>query len=95
MLDNFHNTAKGDHFMGMAKIDSFTLIRGTKLNKQQTNKLFQLAVFCTKAQCLAPHRKHTKGNGQNSGGRKALKSRGKGTRREALLGGDKIEWYQG
>ena len=40
-----------------------------------------------------PHRKHTKGNGQNSGGREALKSRDKGTRREALLGGDKIEWY--
>ena len=34
-----------------------------------------------------PHRKHTKGNGQNSGGREALKSRDKGTRREALLGG--------
>ena len=34
--------------MGMAKIDSFTLIRGTKLNKQQTNKLFQLAVFLHK-----------------------------------------------
>ena len=48
MLDNFHNTTKGDHFMGMAKIDSFTLIRGTKLNKQQTNKLFQLAVFLHK-----------------------------------------------
>ena len=25
----------------------------------------------------------------------ALKARGKGTRREALLGGDKIEWYRG
>ena len=25
-----------------------------------------------------PHRKHTKGNGQNSGGREALKSRDKG-----------------
>ena len=44
---------------------------------------------------LVPHRKHTKGNGQNSGGREALKSRDKGTRREALLGGDKIEWYRG
>ena len=32
-----------------------------------------------------------KGNGQNSGGGEALNSRGKGTRREALLGGDKIE----
>ena len=48
MLDNFHNTPKGDHFMGMAKIDSFTLIRGTKLNKQQIDKLFQLAVFLYK-----------------------------------------------
>ena len=48
MLDNFHNTPKGDHFMGMAKIDSFTLIRGTKLKKQQINKLFQLAVFLHK-----------------------------------------------
>ena len=35
-----------------------------------------------------PHRKHTKGNGQNSGGREALKSRDKGTRREVLLGGE-------
>ena len=34
--------------MGMAKIDSFTLIRGTKLNKQQIDKLFQLAVFLYK-----------------------------------------------
>ena len=48
MLDNFHNTPKGDHFIGMAKIDSFTLIRGTKLNKQQIDKLFQLAVFLYK-----------------------------------------------
>ena len=51
--------------------------------------------FRIKVLCQVPHRKHTKGNGQNSGGREALKSRGKGTRREALLGGDKIEWYQG
>ena len=51
--------------------------------------------FCIKALYQVPHIKHTKGNGQNSGGREALKSRGKGTRREALLGGDKIEWYQG
>ena len=51
------------------------------------NKVFQLAL------CQVPHRKHTKSNAQNSGGREALKSRGKGTRREALLGGDKIEWY--
>ena len=29
--------------------------------------------------------------GKNSGGREALKSRGKGTRGEALLGGDKIK----
>ena len=42
--------------------------------------------FCIKALCQVPHIKHTKGNGQNSGGREALKSRGKGTRREALLG---------
>ena len=48
-----------------------------------------------KALCRVPHRKHTKGNGQNSGGREVLKSRGKGTRREALLGGDKIKWYRG
>ena len=33
-------------------------------------------------------------NGQNIGGTGALKSRGEGTRREALLGGDKIEWDQ-
>ena len=37
----------------------------------------------------------TKRNGHNSGGSEALKYRGKGTRREARLGGDKIEWYQG
>ena len=43
--------------------------------------------FRTKALCQVPHRKHTKGNAQNSGGRETLKSRGKGTRREALLGG--------
>ena len=51
--------------------------------------------FRIKALCQVPHRKHTKGNGQNSGGREALKSRGKGTTREALLEGDKIEWYRG
>ena len=33
--------------------------------------------------------------GKNSGGKEALQSRDKGTRREALLGGDKIEWYRG
>ena len=48
MLDNFHYTPTGDHFVSVAKIDSFTLIRGTKLNKQQINKLFQLAVFLHK-----------------------------------------------
>ena len=51
--------------------------------------------FRIKALCQVPLRKHTKGNGQNSGGREALKSRGKGTTREALLEGDKIEWYRG
>lgn len=51
--------------------------------------------FCIKALCQVPHRKHTIGNGQNSGGREVLKSRGKGTRKEALLGGDKIEWQWG
>ena len=34
-----------------------------------------------------PHRKHTKGNGQNSGGREALKSRDKGTRRDRVVPG--------
>ena len=35
-------------------------------------------------------------DGQNIGGRLALKSRGKWTRRDALPpGGDKIEWYWG
>ena len=51
--------------------------------------------FRIKALCQVPHRKHTKGNGQNCGGREALKPRGKGTRKDALLGGDKIEWYRG
>ena len=32
-----------------------------------------------------PHRKHTKGNGQNSGGREALKSRDRGP-------GEKPSW---
>ena len=41
------------------------------------------------------HTKHTKVMGNNSGGREALNSRGKGTRREALLGGDKVEWFRG
>ena len=59
------------------------------------NKLFQLAVFLHKCFMSVLHRKHAKGNGQNSGGREVLKSRDKGTRREALLGGDKIEWYRG
>ena len=57
MLDNFHNTPKGDHFMGMAKIDSFTLIRGTKLNKQQINKLFQLSVFLHKGTTQKTHKR--------------------------------------
>ena len=51
--------------------------------------------FRIKVLCQVLHRKHTKGNGQNSGGREALNSRGKGTRKEALLGGNKIEWYRG
>ena len=51
--------------------------------------------FSHKCFMSVPHRKHTKGNGQNSGGREALKSRDKRTRREVLLGGDKIEWYRG
>ena len=42
-----------------------------------------------------PHRKHTKGNGKNSGGREALKSRSKGTRREAILGGRQDRVVQG
>ena len=52
---------------------------------------------CFRIQALyqVPHRKHTKGNGQNSGGREALKPRGKGTWREALQGVDKIKWYRG
>ena len=59
------------------------------------NKLFQLAVFSHKGSMSGTTQKHTKGNGQNSGGKEALKSRGKGTRREALLRGEKIEWYWG
>ena len=51
--------------------------------------------FRIQALCQVPHRKHTKGNGQNSGGRETLKPRGKGTWREALQGGDKIKWHQG
>ena len=48
--------------------------------------------FCIEVLCRGSHRKYTKGNGwATSGGREALNSRGKGTRREALLGGDMIE----
>ena len=32
-------------------------------------------------------------SGQNSGRREALKSRGKGNRKEALVEVDEIEWY--
>ena len=37
--------------------------------------------FRIKVLWQVPHRKHTKSNGQNSGGREVLKSRGKGTER--------------
>ena len=37
---------------------------------------------------------HKKTNGQITGGRKALKCKGKGTKREVLSGKDKIEWYR-
>ena len=43
----------------------------------------------------ATQKTHKKTNGQITGGKKALKSEGKGTRREALPGKDKIEWYRG
>ena len=59
------------------------------------NKLFQLAVVSYKGSMPGNTQKTQKSNRQNSGGREVLKSRGKGTRREALLGGDKIEWYRG
>ena len=52
-------------------------------------------MFPHKGSMPSTTQKYTKGNGQNSGRREALKSRGKGTRRDALLGGDKIEWYRG
>ena len=38
---------------------------------------------------------HKKTNGQITGGRKALKCKGKGTRREVLPEKDKIERYRG
>ena len=56
--------------------------------KIRFNKLLQSLVYA---------RYHTENtqesNEQNYCGRKALKSRGMGTTREALLGEDKIEWY--
>ena len=64
-------------------------------NKLSINKLFLLAVVSHKGSMPGTTQKTQKVMGRNSGGREALKSRGKGTRREALLGGDKIEWYQG
>ena len=47
------------------------------------NKLFQSAVVSHKGSMPGTTQKTHKSNGQNSGGRKVLKSRGKGTRREA------------
>ena len=47
------------------------------------NKLFQLAVVSNKGSMPGTTQKKRKSNGQNSGGREVLKSRGKGTRREA------------
>ena len=63
-------------------------------NKASINKLFLLAVVSYKGSMLGTTQKTQKAMGRNSGGREALKSRSKGTRREAILGGDKIEWYQ-
>ena len=59
---------------------------------EHVNKLFQLAMVGIKVLFPISHRKHTKSNGQHFGGRKELNSRGKGTRREPLVGRDKIEW---
>ena len=62
--------------------------------KASINKLFLLAVVSHKGSMAGTTQKTQRVMGKNSGGREALKSRGKGTRREAILGGDKIEWYQ-
>ena len=43
--------------------------------------------FCIKALCQVPYRKHAIGNGQNSGGREVLKSRGKGNKGRSPPGG--------
>ena len=63
--------------------------------KASINKLFLLAVVLHKGSMPGTTQKTQKVMGKNSGGREALKSRGKGTRREAILGGDKMEWYRG
>ena len=54
------------------------------------NKLFQLAVVWHKVLCQVLHRKHTKSNGTILVAGKRLNLGVRGTRREALLGGDKI-----
>lgn len=59
---------------------------------EHVNKLFQLAMVGIKVLFPISHRKHTKSKGQHFGGREELNSRGKGTRREPLVGRDKIEW---
>ena len=66
-----------------------------QIYKKCINKLFQLAVVSHKGSLPGTTQKTHKKCWQNSGGREALKSRGKGTSREALLGEDKIEWYRG
>ena len=56
------------------------------------NKLFRLVDDFT-LQFYAKQKTPQESNVQNLGCTEALKSRGKQTRREALLGRDKIKWY--
>ena len=64
-----------------------TVVRILKISFLINSSNWQL--FRIKVLCQVPHREHTESNGKNSCGREVLKSRGKGTRREALPEGDK------
>ena len=55
----------------------------------------RMVSHCSSRQLYQTKKTPQQNNGHNFGSREAPKSRGKGTRREALLEGDKIEWYRG
>ena len=65
----------------------------TLLNLLITNSSNRRTVLHCSSRHLYQTKTPQQNNGDNFGRWEAPKSRGKGTRREALLGGDKIEWY--